>query len=200
MQDDDTQSGPGTANAGREGHLPSPEELREEAAGVADVVRDEFGQLRDEAAHEARETVHAAQRQARDYAERQRAAAADSVQAIANALYSSGDTLEAEGREAIAAYWRRGAASAEDLARWMEGKSLGDIWQQAQHYARRQPGVSFGAALAAGFVFARLMKSTARHRPETQSAAPGFATQDRPTAATTTTPTSGTPTDGITDY
>ncbi|MFN2329983.1 MAG: hypothetical protein ABR612_13795, partial [Chromatocurvus sp.] len=88
------------------------------------------------------------------------------VQTIANALYSSGDTLEAQGRDSMAALWRRGAASTEDLAKWLEGRSVSDLWQQAQTYARRQPGVSFGGALAAGFLLARFLKSSTPQEPQ----------------------------------
>ncbi len=191
MQDDYTQSGPG--GSGSTG-LPSGEELREAAGKVAGTVREEYDQLREEVAHAAHETQTTVRRGAREYADEQRAAAADTVRAIASALYSSGDTLDSQGRDTVAALWRRGAAGAQEVAQWLEDKSAGDLWQQAQTYARRQPAVSFGGAMVAGFLLARLLKSSAT-QPEGYAAAREFeppAPRERASAPAATTPTTGT--------
>lgn len=158
-------SSPDRGTTSHEG-FPSREEVREAGEQVAGTVKQEYGKLRDDAVHATHEAMEAGKHQARAYTERQRQRAAGHIAAVARAMQDSVASLEAQGETAMAAYWQRAADEAEGVARWAEEKSLGEMWQAAERYAREHPGVAFGGAVAAGFVLARVFASSApRNRP-----------------------------------
>lgn len=155
MQDEHTP----TSTPSREG-IPSREEIRETAEQVADSARQEYDALRSEALHEARSAVDTVKRSAHDYTDAQRTAAADNVDAIAHAMQASVDSLESQGQHLVARYWQRVADETHDLAGWLRGRSLDELWQETEGYARQRPAVVFGGALAAGFLLARVLRSS----------------------------------------
>ncbi|MDT8386566.1 MAG: hypothetical protein RQ736_03580 [Thiogranum sp.] len=178
MQDETTRypADPGTPETPHEGAAQG-EGVRETVGEVAGAVRNEYETLREESLTAARETASMARQQLHDYVDERQSAIAENVQAIADAMQESASSLEAQNRDAVANYWRRAAVGTEDLARWLEGRSAQELWQQGQAYARRQPGLAFGGALAAGFLLARLLKSSA---PEAEPRSETYATTNPP--------------------
>jgi len=141
--------------------------VREEIDASVDAVKEGAAQLRDDAVAQAHAARDEAQRRTQAYAEQQRVAMSGHVESMAHALEAGAETFASEGRESLAGYSRQAALGFEDLAQWLEHKSLNELWDEAGQYARRQPGVAFGGALAAGFALARFLKSTAprSHNP-----------------------------------
>jgi hypothetical protein len=90
----------------------------------------------------------------------QKDAAADLVQHLAETVHRSGEQFQGQ-QDWIASAIGRGASELETLATTLRNKDLGDLAGQVQSFARRQPALFMGAALAAGFAVARLGKVTA---------------------------------------
>lgn len=141
--------------AGRGTHLPSREEVRETASAAAG----EAGRQYDEVKQAAKEKMEAATEEARNYAERHRETVAGMVGAASRALRNSAGQLEDEQEATVARWFRWAADGLEDMAEGLHGHETGDLWHGVQDYARRQPGMAFGGAMAAGFALSRLLKS-----------------------------------------
>ena len=157
-KDDIHSSGPDTGS--HEG-LPDREELRKVGEQLSETARQEYGELREEAVHAMHEAADATRHQVRAYTERQHHRAADHIVAVAQAMQDSAGSLEAQGEITMASYWKRAADETQNLAKWTEEKSLEEMWKAAEQYAREHPGVAFGGAVAAGFVLARVLSSSA---------------------------------------
>jgi hypothetical protein len=161
MEQEGTQYAPGVSPRERHEGVPSQEELRDTAGAVAGAVKDEYRDVRGQVSRQAREAAESVRETARSYGEHQREAVGANIEAIVTALEAGVHSLEEQGRDTAAAYGRQAAAGVEDLAAWIREKSLPEVWQEAETYARRQPAVAFGGAVAAGFLLARFLKSSA---------------------------------------
>ena len=161
------------------------EDLRREAESVADSAKREAASLRDEIAHEAREAAEEAKREAEHYADEQRIAAGESLEAIAVALQASVDSLRDQGHSGLADYWQGIADGAGDMAERIKDKPVGDLLHEAERYAREQPGLAFGGAMAAGMLIARFLKASSPTPPSTRR---GAAPYDRGTPPYGSTP------------
>lgn len=190
MEQETTHYPPGDEPGTRSEGPTTKEAARDTAAAVAGAVKEEYNDLRAEASQQAREVVDSVSEQALSYAERKREAVGANIEAIATALEAGVQSLEEQGNNTAAAYGRQAAAGVVDLAEWVQGKSLAELWQHAETYARRQPAVTFGGAMAAGFLLARFLKSSAPPQPGGYGPDPQFAVQ-RETAPASTEQTTG---------
>jgi len=82
----------------------------------------------------------------------------DFVEALARSARSLADDLDGEAPQ-FAKMVRRAASTAEELSHDIRDKSVGELVEAAQDFARRQPALFIGAAATAGFVLARLLKA-----------------------------------------
>ena len=83
----------------------------------------------------------------------------DEMRSVADALHRSGDQLEAEGSQAGRyAHW---AADAFDrVAEHLRQNDMKALLRETQAFARREPGLVIGGALALGFALTRFLKSS----------------------------------------
>lgn len=92
----------------------------------------------------------------------QKERAADSLSSIAETLRSTGQQLE--GKPAAASeYVQRAADQVEDFAYYLRQRDVGEIVDEAEDFARRQPGIFLGAAFSLGLLGARFLKSSRRN-------------------------------------
>ncbi len=82
----------------------------------------------------------------------------DFVEALARSARSFADDLDGEAPQ-FAKMVRRAASTAEELSHDIRDKSVGELVEAAQDFARRQPTLFIGAAATAGFLLARLVKT-----------------------------------------
>jgi hypothetical protein len=123
--------------------------------GVAGVVH--------EARRQGEELADLAKERAAGFAEEQRALAAKQVGAVAGAVEKTAEELAGSSPD-LAQYARSAATKARDLASALENRSVRDLIGTAESYARREPAIFFGAAVAAGFALARFLKSSPERR------------------------------------
>jgi hypothetical protein len=144
-------------------------EAREAAQSAKDAAAEVGDQIKQEAQHQAENM----RRQAASVADEQRSEAADTVAAVAAALHAGVSSLESDGQQSMAGYWRSAAESIDQLADRVKDKPAGEVLSEAEHYVREQPGLGFGGAMVAGFMLARFLKSSSRGRGAPASTSAG---------------------------
>ncbi len=108
---------------------------------------------RDQALDEARAALL-------EIAEDQRRRAAETIGGVAEVLHRTAKDIDSEN-ETMARYTDMAASRLDDLSRTLRQANWNDLVDGAEEFARRQPWWFIGGAVAAGFVAARLLKSTA---------------------------------------
>lgn len=97
---------------------------------------------------------------------------AERLSAVAKAMEDTGRTLDRHNGTA-ARYAQTWAAKVEGLAGSVKDRSAGQWVSEAEDFARRQPGLFVGTAVAAGFVLAKLLRGgTAPPQPDRAEPAP----------------------------
>jgi hypothetical protein len=117
-------------------------------------------QVAEQAKQDARDTVdHARARMASMFGD-QKQVAADQVEGLARALRKTVEQLDAQDQGAAARYVERAADGLEALGGALRDRDIDSLTTQVQDFARKQPGVFLGGAVAAGFLVARFLKSS----------------------------------------
>jgi hypothetical protein len=145
---------PGSAgSAGSEGRSGAVEDAAQEAKDTATdlvgTVREEARRLGNEASDRAQAVLRA-----------QREAIADEVGSLASALQSTSKDLDREDHPLIAGCFDQAARSAESWSRMLRERNMGELVDEASSFARRQPAIFLGGAMAAGFLLARFLQSS----------------------------------------
>jgi hypothetical protein len=86
--------------------------------------------------------------------------AASSVGQVAEALRTSARELQDKDQPMVARLANGAADGLQRISTRLEGRDLDALVHDAESLARRQPAVFFGAAVAAGFLAVRFMKSS----------------------------------------
>ncbi|HEX2199530.1 MAG TPA: hypothetical protein VHG88_13065 [Burkholderiales bacterium] len=98
---------------------------------------------------------------ARSKLSEQQKAAAGSLGDFAGALRKSAEQMQQGGQHASAARFAQTAASGlEQLSGALKNRDLETMLRDAEGFARRQPVAFFGAAVFAGFLAVRFLKSS----------------------------------------
>jgi hypothetical protein len=147
-----TTTGPAHSTTGQAG------ELGQQARAVVDDVK-----------REARDAAEHAKHAARATAASQKDAAADRMGGYAHALNSASDDLRDRGQDLAANYVHQAAGGLEHAANVIRERDVDQLLGTVEDFARRQPVAFLGAAVAAGFGLARLMKSSAHRRHGTSA-------------------------------
>jgi hypothetical protein len=123
------------------------------------------GQMKEQATRMAEE----ARQRGKGFLEEQKSTAADSLERFASILHETGERL-GDDQPTFSDFFHRGADSVDRFAGILRERDTESMLNQFQDFARRQPGLLLGGAVAAGFFLSRVLKSSS-HRPE--SAYPG---------------------------
>jgi hypothetical protein len=113
---------------------------------------------------QAQETASAAtdrlKNRTRDAAEQQKRAGADQIGGVADAMEAAAGKLE--GQMPLAAgYIEDVAKQLDTMASALRERSVDDMLGNVADFARKQPALFFGGAIAAGFALSRFAKSSA---------------------------------------
>lgn len=112
-----------------------------------------------------------------------KAAGADHATGFARAIHHAADDLEQSSPD-IARHVRAAGDSVRGIAEAMRERSAGQLLEDVNDFARRQPALFFGAAAIAGFALVRFAKSSADSAGAGTSRSGGAsAAQHRGTAA-----------------
>jgi hypothetical protein len=113
-----------------------------------------------QAKQNARAAVHQARSQVESMLGEQKSIAAGQVEGLARALHTTAEQLRAQDQAPVAGWIDRSADGLDRLCGSLRERDLDSLAAQVQDYARRQPGVFLGGALATGFLMARFLKSS----------------------------------------
>ena len=117
--------------------------------------------------------IEAARDQAMDYADHRKSDVAQSITDLASSLREATESFDE--RPNVQAIVDSAAGSLEHLAESIRERSIGEIYQDLEEVARAHPVLTAATSLAAGFLVARFIKSTAR---DLQAGAGGPSSQD----------------------
>jgi hypothetical protein len=101
-----------------------------------------------------------AKQTARSKLSEQQQAAAGSLGDFAGALRKSAEQLQGGQHGSAARFAQTAASSLEQLSGALKNRDLESMVRDAEGFARRQPAAFFGAALVAGFLAVRFLKSS----------------------------------------
>ena len=139
---------------------PSPADRPPQPATSASAPVDQARAIAGEAGQTASSLAGQARQRLAGTLDGQKGAAADLVEQLAQSVQRSGEQFEGR-QDWIASAVGRGAAELDALAGSIRDADLGELMGEVADFARRQPALFMGAALAAGFALARLGKMVA---------------------------------------
>lgn len=133
---------------------------------------------------QADELIQAAKQRAKDVASEQKDAAAAQLGSISRGLRDAAEAMHGDS-ELAGRYAGRAAEGLERLSQDLSGADFDELVTRTESYARRNPAVFMGAAVAAGFLFARFLKSSSGRRHHSPGASPEQSDGPQSVAATT---------------
>lgn len=129
-----------------------------------DQARDDTARLADEARNAAKEQAGAlwddARHAARSKLDEQKTSAAGHLGDLASALRAAAQQLEGKEQGGAARLTESAAGGLDRLSGTLREKDLDGMLRDAEAFARRQPVTFFAAAMVAGFVAVRFLKSS----------------------------------------
>jgi hypothetical protein len=111
--------------------------------------------------HVASNLSHQAREQVNTQFDTRKDKAVETMSTVATAIRETGDKLKGVGPLGDVA--GRAADGIEKVADFFEGKHISDVVRDVESFARREPALFIGAALAVGLIGGRFLKSSA-HR------------------------------------
>lgn len=131
---------------------------------AAQQAKDELRAHAGEAAHEVRDKARDLAQQARDQARTQLAGqkdrATEQLDSISSALRTTSDTLRDEEQDTVARYVGEAAQRIDRLSGYLRSHTAGELMDEAERYARREPALFLGGAMLLGLLGARFLKSS----------------------------------------
>lgn len=115
----------------------------------------------------AKQTMVQATDTAKQQADRQLNNLSDGLDQVAQTLHEAGDSMRQNNQGMVGGYIDKAADQVERVSDYVRMRSVDDIVDDVQSYARREPVVTIGVALGVGFIAARLLKaSLGRTQPD----------------------------------
>ena len=148
----DTMINPGDANAPLDPGAPD----RDATGGARAQIKD----VKDQVVDQARQSFRQARDSAGSSLKESRQQAADRIGGFANAVRGTSERLRSDDQNRVADLTDSLADQVERLSSYMRDRDLADFRRDAENFARRQPAVAVGIALALGLLGARFLKSS----------------------------------------
>jgi ElaB/YqjD/DUF883 family membrane-anchored ribosome-binding protein len=140
---------------------------------IVDAAKDKIQQL----ASQARET---AGQQAESRFSDGKTRATQTLGTVAQTLKSSSQQLRDQKQDAIGKYADQAASKIEEISHYLENATLNDVATRVENFARREPALFIGSAVALGFIGARFLKSSRRDLQGGAQMRQGFDQSARP--------------------
>jgi hypothetical protein len=134
----------------------------EQDTPIADA-RTQIRQVKDQVVDEARSSIRQARDSATTSLTQSRQQAAERIGGIAGAMRSTSGHLRSENQPNVANLADSLAEQMERLSSYLRDRDLRGFQRDAESFARRQPALAIGAALALGMLGARFFKSSQRN-------------------------------------
>jgi hypothetical protein len=128
-------------------------ELRQGLTRGIHEISEQVTHLAHDVSGEAKETAEAALSAKKEVAVK-------GVRSVARALRKTSDELRAEDNGALPGYVSQAADRVESASRYLESKTLAQVLDDVEGFARREPALFLGGAFALGLIGGRFLKSS----------------------------------------
>jgi hypothetical protein len=125
-------------------------DVKGEAKAKADALKGKASDLKDQAQDEAESRLAEGKSQA-----------AGALEDVSGALHETGDALRDRDRDAFARYADAAADQVDQFTHAIRDRNVGEILDEAERFARRDPGLFLGGAFLLGIFGARFLKASA---------------------------------------
>jgi hypothetical protein len=136
----------------------------EESGGIKEQAREKTSQMMHEAKEKAGEYTEQAREKVSEQLASQKDRVSESLGNISHALRRTGDNMRAEDENGLAKYLDKAAEQVDHFSDYLRNRTIGDLFDEAERFARREPGLFFGGALLLGAAGARFLKSSSPRR------------------------------------
>jgi hypothetical protein len=134
---------------------------------MTDQAKETAGQVADQAQQAAGQVADQARQQVSSRLTGQKDRAAEGLGSVAQALRQTGQQLREQDQQAVTDYIDRAASQVERLSSYLQQHEIGQLVDDVEQFARRQPALFLGGAFVMGLLGARFLKSS---RPYTRPA------------------------------
>lgn len=145
-----------TAAVTQEDHNSASGAMRE----VTDQVKDTAGEIASQAQQAARPVVDQARQQVSSRLAGQKDRAAEGLTSVAQALRQTGQELRKQDELGVTSYIDRAVSQVERLSSYLQDNEIGQLVDDVEQFARRQPALFLGGAFVLGLLGARFLKSS----------------------------------------
>lgn len=121
---------------------------------------EESSSMADRARSIGQQAVGEVGERARGLFDDQKDRAVEGAHGLGRALRQTATTLRSENQTQTAHFIERAAEKIDELSGKFENRDLDQVIWDTQQFARRQPAVFFGGAIALGFIAARFLKAS----------------------------------------
>lgn len=125
-----------------------------------DQAKQKTGEVIDQVQQKAGDAVSQVRDQLTGQISNQKTQIADGLGSVAHMVRMSSDQLRQGDQSGIAQYTDKLADSMEKFSGYLRDRELGDMLNEAQDFARREPALFLGGAFVAGLLAARFFRSS----------------------------------------
>ncbi len=125
------------------------DDVKTMAQDTKNYVATQFGDVRNEVTSQAKTTI-----------DKGRSQVAGQVEGLASALTRAGEQLRNEDQPELANYSERAGEQIQNVASYLGERDLREVMRDVEGFARKNPLVFAGAAVALGLIAARFLKSS----------------------------------------
>lgn len=134
----------------------------QQATPVKEQVQEKTADLKEQVQEKAVDLKEQVTAQATDKLSSQKDVASDGLNTVAHAFRQTSEQLRGNDQEGIAQYVDRAAGQVEQFAGYLAKSDLRGLARDAESFARREPALFLGGALAVGLLAARFLKSSSQ--------------------------------------
>ncbi|HEX7071536.1 MAG TPA: hypothetical protein VF190_12050 [Rhodothermales bacterium] len=142
---------------------PRTKERSAEDQSMREETRSRVSAMADRARERAGDAAETARAKAEDIAGSQKQRATGQLESISSALRQTSGSLRSNQQETIADYVERAASQIDRLSDYVRTRSVGELFDEAQDFARREPALFLGGAFLLGIAGSRFLKASERH-------------------------------------
>jgi|GEM_PF-1081495 len=142
-----------------------------QSSSAREKLKADAADLRDKASAKAADIKGQAADKAREYADEGKARAAAGLDSVARMISDSASQIDDKLGAAYGDYARKAGDAVADFSASLRDKDVEELLDDARDLVRRSPAIAIGAAAAAGFVIARIVKAGSEALDETAKAA-----------------------------
>jgi hypothetical protein len=140
-------------------------------SSTREKLKADAADFRDKASAKAADLKGQASDKAREYADEGKARASAGLDSVARMISDSASTIDDKLGAAYGDYARKAGDAVADFSASLRDKDVEELLDDARDLVRRSPAIAIGAAAAAGFVIARIVKAGSEALDETAKAA-----------------------------